>query len=130
MFMHANLDKIMFMCISLRFTKNGKVLQLNWALYGFCQSPLLWQQKLTGEIKRLSFKKIPQKLCVAQKNRIIYFFYVNDIVVAYKREKEDEVTQIKKSLKQRLTIKKVSKLKWFLDLYVMQNCSKWTIWLF
>ena len=128
-FVLANLDKTLFMYILPEFSKNGKVLQLNRALYSLCRSFLLWQQKLTNKLKWLDFKKIPQEPYVLQKDGIIGFFYVDDIVFIYKKNKEDEITRIKKSLKQRLTIKEVSKLKWFLGLYMVQNCSKQTIWL-
>lgn len=35
-FVHANLDEIVFMRMPSGFSKNGKVLCLNHALYGFC----------------------------------------------------------------------------------------------
>lgn len=84
-FVHANLDKTVFMRMPPGLGENGKVLRLNRAFYGLCQSPLLWQQKLTGEMKRLGSKEIPQEPCVVQRDGIICFFYVNDIVFAYKR---------------------------------------------
>ena len=67
-----------------KYSKNGKVSRLNKALYGLQRSFLLWQQKLTNNTKKLSFQEIPQKPCVVQKNSIIGFFYVDDIVFAYK----------------------------------------------
>lgn len=64
-----------------------------------------------------------------QKDGIICFFYVDDIVFAYKEDKKDEVKQIQKALEQRLTIKEVGELKWFLDLHIVRNRSKRTVWL-
>ena len=128
-FVHADLDETVFMRMPPGFSENGKVLRLNRALYGLRRSPLLWQQKLTDELKRLGFKEIPQEPCVVQKDGIIGFFYVDDIVFAYKKDREDEVTRIKESLQQRLTIKEVGELKWFLGLHVVRNRSKRTIWL-
>ena len=64
-----------------------------------------------------------------QKDGIICFFYIDNIVFVYKKDREDEVAQIKELFKQRLTIKEVGKLKWFLGLHVVQNHSKRTIWL-
>ena len=40
-FMHTNLDEMMFMRVPLRYGKNGKVLRLNKVLYGLQRSPLL-----------------------------------------------------------------------------------------
>ena len=56
-------------------------------------------------MKKLSFKEIPQEPCVVQKDGIICFFYVDDIVFAYKKDRKDEVNQIKESLQKTLTIK-------------------------
>lgn len=70
----------------LRYNKQGRVLKLNRILYGLRQSFLLWQQNLINEIKRLDFKKIPQELCVVQKDDIICFFYINDIIFVFKKD--------------------------------------------
>lgn len=63
----------------------------------------------------------------SSKNKIISFFYVDDIVFAYKKDQANEVKYIRKLLQQKLIIKEVSKLKWFLGLHVVQNHSKQTI---
>lgn len=46
-----------------------------------------------------------------QKNGIICFFYVNNIVFAFKKEKTNEIKKIMISLLQILTIKKKKELK-------------------
>ena len=63
-FVHADLDEIVFMRMPPGYGKQSKVLKLNRALYGLRRSPLLWQQKLTNEMKKLGFEKIPQEPCV------------------------------------------------------------------
>lgn len=73
-FIYVNLDKTIFIRISPKYLQSGKILKLNKVLYGLHWSPLLWQQKLTHKMKKLSFKKIPQEPCIIQKNRIIGFF--------------------------------------------------------
>lgn len=118
-FVHANLDKTVFMRMPPGYRKNGMVLRLNKVLYDLQWSLFLWQQKLIKEIKRLRFKTILQESCMIQKNRIIGFFYVDDIVFAYKKDQADKVKRIRKSLQQRLTIKEVSKLKWCLAFHVV-----------
>ena len=72
--------------MSPKYLQSGKVLELNKALYGLRRSFLSWQQKLTNKIKKASFKEIPQEPCVIQKNRIIGFFYVNDIIFTFKKD--------------------------------------------
>ena len=63
------------------------------------------------------------------KNGIIGFFYVDDIVFAYKKDQKDEVDQVVELLQRTITIKKVGELKWFLGLHVVRNRTKQTIWL-
>ncbi len=92
---HTDLDKTVFMRMLPGYSKQGKVLQLIRALYGLRRSPLLWQQKLTDEIKKLGFEEIPQEPCMVQKNGIICFFYVDNIVFAFKK---DRATMLKEQL--------------------------------
>ena len=61
-FVHADLDKTVFMHMSPGYGKNGKVLRLNKALHDLQQSPLFWQQKLTNELKKLGLKKFLKSL--------------------------------------------------------------------
>ena len=104
-------------------------MKLNKALYGLRRSSLLWQQKLTKEMKKLGFEEIPQEPCVVQKDGIICFFYIDDIVFTCKKDRADEVKKIVESLSETLTIKIVGELKWFLGLHVICNHIKRTIWL-
>ncbi len=80
-------------------------------------------------MKKLGFKEILKEPWIVQKDGIIGFFYVDDIVFAFKKEQTDKVNQIIESLPQALTIKVVGELKWFLGLQVIRNRSKQTIWL-
>lgn len=61
--------------------------------------------------------------------RIIGFFYVDDIVFAYKKDRAGKVKQIVESLSKTLTIKVVGELKWFLGLHTICNRTKRIIWL-
>ena len=83
-FVHAELlDETVFMRMPPGYAEQEKVLKLNKALYGLRQSPLLWQQKLTNEMKKLGYAEISQEPCIVQKNGVICFFYIDDIVFAY-----------------------------------------------
>ena len=46
-----------------------------------------------------------------QKNGVIYFFYIDHIVFAFKKEKSDKVKKVVDLLSKKLTIEVVSKLK-------------------
>ncbi len=63
-FVNADLDKTVFIRMPPEYGEQDKVFKLNGALYGLRQSLLLWQQKLTDEMKKLGFEQIFQGLCV------------------------------------------------------------------
>ena len=129
-FVHAELlDKTVFMQMPPGYTEQRKVLKLNKALYGLRWSPLLWQQKLTNEMKRLGYAQIPQEPCIVQKNGVICFFYVDDIVFAYRKEQSEEVKRTIAQLSETFTLEDKSELKWFLGLNVIRNQATQTIWL-
>ena len=121
-FVHAELlDKTVFMRMPPGYAEQRKVLKLNKALYGLHRLLLLWQQKLTNKIKKLRYSEIPQEPCIVQRNGIICFFYVDDIVFAYRKEQGEEVKRTIAQLSESLTLEDKGKLKWFLDLNVIQN---------
>jgi hypothetical protein len=40
--------------------------------------------KITGAMKELGFEELPQKPCVMIKNSIICFYFIDDIVFAFR----------------------------------------------
>lgn len=128
-FVHADLDETVFMRMPPGYTEPGKVLRLNKALYGLRGSPILWQKMLTSQLKSFAFTEIPQEPCVVQKDGVICFFYVDDIVFAFKKEKSDEVKRVVDLLSQTLTIEVVGELKWFLGLHIIRHRPSQKLWL-
>ncbi len=128
-FVHLDLDKTVFMKMPLGYGEHGKVLKLNKLLYGLHRSPPLWQQKPTDELKKLGFEEIPQESCVVQKNGIIRYFYLDDIVFAFKKDQRNEIERTVASLSKALTIERKGGLKWFLGLHMIRDRSKRALWL-
>ena len=58
MLLYMQTDKTVFIYMSSGYSKNGKVLCLNKVHYGLERSPMLWQQKLINELKKLDFQEI------------------------------------------------------------------------
>ena len=56
------------------YSEQGKALKLDNARYGLRRSPLVWQQKLTDQMKKLGFEEISQAPCIVQRNGIIIIF--------------------------------------------------------
>ena len=74
-FVHAKVDEKGFM---RRYRKPGAILKLNKALYGLRKSPLLWLW--TSALKQFHMN--------------LHIFYVDDIVIAYKKGLENTVHRL------------------------------------
>ena len=64
-------------------------------------------------MKKLGYAEIPQEPCIVQKNGIICFFYVDDIVFAYRKEQSEEVKRTIASISEAPTLEDKGELKWF-----------------
>jgi hypothetical protein len=72
------------------YQKPGTILKLQKALYGLRISPLLWQKEFTATLTCLGFKPVPHELCCMIRDKIMIFFYVDDIIFAYNRQKSTQ----------------------------------------
>ena len=63
------------------------------------------------------------------KNRIVIFFYINNIVFCYKKTDEKKAYEVIKELSKEYQINTLSELKWFLKIYVLYNYSQRLLWL-
>jgi hypothetical protein len=84
---------------------------LRKALYRLRRSPLLWQQKLTNVFTNLGFKPVPREPCIAISGRTVVFYYVNNIVFAYKKQDKPLVDKAIKGLKKQFKITDYGELK-------------------
>ena len=93
-FVNVNIEEDVFMKMPPGHRRTGTILKINKALYGLRKSPLLWQKELTKTIRRLGFEPVPHEPCCFMKNRIIMFFYVDDIVFSYKKHQKDTALEL------------------------------------
>jgi hypothetical protein len=128
-FVNAKLDHDVFMRMPPGYRKPGTVLKLNKALFGLRISPRLWQKELTTALIRLGFAPIPHEPCCFTKNGILIFFYVDDIVVAYRKSNKTAAHDTIKCLKTRYQMTGGNDLQWFLGIEVIRDRTKGLIWL-
>jgi hypothetical protein len=89
------MDREVYMRMPHGYRKSGTVIRVNKALYGLRISPLLWQKKFTTTLKALGFQTVPHEPCCLLQDGIIVFFYVDDIVLTYHKQKEQAQQTIK-----------------------------------
>lgn len=128
-FVNAKLEKDVFMRMPPGYRKFGKILELQKALYGLRESPLLWQRELTTTLQGLGFKTVAHEPCCMTKEGIIIFFYVDDIVLAYKKKRESEVQSIMNNVRKKYKLTGGEPLQWFLGIEIIRDRERRLIWL-
>ena len=128
-FVNAGIDKDVFMQMPQGYRKPGTVLKLKRALYGLRQSPLLWQRALASTLENLGFRAVPQEPCIVTNKGIIIFFYVDDIVLAYRKRDRKRAEELINGLRARYELTGGDDLHWFLGLEVHRDRTKRLVWL-
>ena len=128
-FVHAKLDEKVFMKMPRGYSKRGVVLKLNRALYGLRKSPILWQRSFYSFQLDIGFKPVPHEPCCLTLDGILIFFYVDDIVVAYRKPAEPTVHRLINKLKQHFNLEGGNDLQWFLGIRILRDREKRIIWL-
>jgi hypothetical protein len=120
-FVHAAMDREVYMRMPFGYRKPGTILRVNKALYGLRVSPLLWQKHFTTTLKALGFDSVPHEPCCLIKDGIFIFFYVDDIILAYDKDKEQEAQQAMERLRDKYTITGGNYLQWFLGVEITRD---------
>ena len=102
----------------------NQFLRLNKALYGLKRSPYPWQKDLITTFKLLQYYPILQEQPIVIKSRVIVFYFVDDIVIAFKTTDCPQAMKLIDNLKKRYTIKILGELEWFLGIYVIRDRAK------
>jgi Reverse transcriptase (RNA-dependent DNA polymerase) len=103
------------------YRKPGRVLSLKKALYGLRKSPLLWQKELSKTLCELGFTPMKHEPCCFTREQIIVFFYVDDIVFAFRKNHEKQARELVKQLKKRYKLTGGHELQWFLGIEIIRN---------
>lgn len=128
-FVNTSLKKVVYMRMPPGYRKRGKLVRVLKALYGLPVSPSLWQEDLQGTLTELGLKVIPKEPCCIMREGIIVFFYVDDIVLAYRKKYEQQVTDLMTQVKARYQITGGNDLQWFLGIEVIRDRERKLIWL-
>jgi len=128
-FVNAPLDEVVYMRLPPGRRRSDKVLLLKKALYGLRKSPLLWQRHLTKSLTDFECEKIKQDPCILIQDGILVFFYVDDIVFAYRRSQEHAASQLIKRLESRYKLTGGEDLQWFTGIEIVRDRVNRTVWL-
>ena len=118
-FLNAHNDEPIYCFLHDSFKLRKKVLEVKKALYGQRKSPLLWLRMLIGKCIELWLKQVPGEPCLLYTEGIILFFYVDDIVMAYRSEKEAKVEEYMQRFMKMIEIRDMGPLTYFLGVRVI-----------
>ncbi|KAF4435725.1 putative retrotransposon HobS hobase [Fusarium austroafricanum] len=129
-FVNAKLGSPIYIELPPGFRKGKKsqVLLLHKALYGLRIALLLWQTELGNTLRSLNCQPVPYEACCYLKEGIFIFFYVDDIVIAFKKSDEAKATQLVKSLQQKYKLTGGNDLQWFLGMEIIRDRKAKQIW--
>jgi hypothetical protein len=96
-FVNAPIDQDIFMHMAPGYEKTATILKLNKALYGLRASPLLWQKELSKSLLEIGYTQIPHEPCCFKKEGVLFFFYVDDVIIAYRKARKDKADELTKS---------------------------------
>jgi hypothetical protein len=120
-FVHAPLDREVYMKMPVGYQRKGTILKLQKALYGLRIAPKLWQKEFTTTLESLGFTTVPHEPCCVIKDGVMIFFYVDDIIVAYHKDKEAAATKAVNLLQNKYTMTGGDNLQWFLGMEVIRQ---------
>lgn len=121
-FLNAHNDEIIYCRMPDEYAINEKVMKIIKALYDQRKSPLLWLRILTRKCIYLKLYSIPGEPCLfTNKDGIFLFFYVDDIVLAYRYNRQKKMEAYVQRLKDAFEIRDLGEIEFFLGIRIIQN---------
>jgi hypothetical protein len=128
-FTNASLDETVYVRYPEGFSEPHHVLKLRKALYGLPKSPKYWFNELSGTFTMLGLHQVAESPCVFVSDKLIVFFFVDDIAVLCHPSNHEAYLEFRKGLMEAYNMHEIGDLKWFLGIRVIRNRSARKIWL-
>jgi hypothetical protein len=111
------------------FRRAGYCVKLNRALYGLKESPLLWYEELSGTLRSIGLLASKEEPCLFfdKTRRTLILFYVDDILLMFHKDHEQEARSLWSKVLQKYEIQEQGQVAWFLGVRVLRNREDWTI---
>lgn len=95
--------------------------ELHRALYGLKTSPLLWYEELTKTLRNLNLQEVKDAPCLWKNDKLLVFFYVDDIVVLARPGHIDSLNQFERNLLRQYEIRSLGDLSTFCRIQIHRN---------
>ncbi len=128
-FTNSHLDETVYIELPPGYEIPGWIGLLKRALYGLRRSPLLWHQELSNTLISLGLTQGSEETCIFHNDWLIVFFFVDDIVAAYRPADKAKMDQFEQQLFTKYEIRPLGELKWFLGIQVLRDRPSRKLWL-
>ncbi|RYO77619.1 hypothetical protein DL764_010202 [Monosporascus ibericus] len=108
------------------FKKSGMCAELESALYGLRDSPLLWYREFSSTLQRLGLTPSPEEPCLFynEQRTVVLMFFVDDLLLFHHRKHQSEADTVVLKLKGTYELKDQGEVSWFLGIRVIRDRSK------
>jgi hypothetical protein len=105
------------------FKQDGYCVELERALYGLRDSPLLWYKEFSSTLRKLGLIASTEEPCLFydELRKIILVFYVDDILVMYHKENTGRANEVIAGLNEPYDLKVAGDISWFLGIKVTRD---------
>ena len=100
----------------MRYKEKGKILYLYKVLYGLKKLPLLWQRYFKSSLIKMRFNTVLHKPYYIIKKGVLIFFYVNNVVFVFRKNKTGIIKGVIKKLKTKYQFISGGEFQWFLGI--------------
>jgi hypothetical protein len=107
----------------------GIKLRLLRALYGLKDAPALWHKHLKKTLCDMGFTQVKGIPCLFTNGKLILFYYVDDIVVLFRQEHQEDCQQFEQDFKARYETRSLGQLSWFLGIRIIRDHVKGKVWM-
>jgi hypothetical protein len=110
-------------------TTDKQILKLNKALYGIKQAPREWNENINKYLLSIQFKRCIKESCIYIKtsknnNNIIIGLFVDDILVSFNEEDNEEWFEYKKNMKQQYELSEMGEAQHILGMRITRRNNK------
>jgi hypothetical protein len=118
-FLNTHLDRTLYVRTPGGFQdKYSQILQLLRALYGLKEAPRLWAIHFQESLRKLGLHSVQGFPCLWTNYRVIFSFYVDNIIMLYYSDYQEGFDQLEQQLVKLYNLRQIGIVKWFLGIHV------------
>jgi hypothetical protein len=87
-------------------------------MYGLKEAPRLWAIHFQESLQKLGLRPVQGFSCLWTNDRVILFFYVDDIIMLYHPDYQEEFQKLEQKLVKLYNLRQIGDVKWFLGIRV------------